>query len=77
MGQRRAESLGLSLCDMDKESSLRFITQLVRYYAKRAPGIPLVIVWDKHPGHTSQLVKDFVNDTRMSPWRIPPRNRRI
>ncbi len=44
----------------NKESSLQFITQLVRYYEKRAPGISLVIVWDKHPGHTSGIVADFV-----------------
>jgi len=51
----------LTTKSIDKESSLHFITQLVRYYAKRAPGIPLVLVWDKHPGHTSGLVADFVN----------------
>jgi transposase len=51
----------LTTKNINKESSLRFITQLVRYYAKRAPGVPLVIVWDKHPGHTSSLVADFVN----------------
>lgn len=45
---------------INKESSLRFITQVVRYYEKRAPNIPLVIVWDKHPGHTSGIVAEFV-----------------
>ena len=45
---------------INKESSLRFITQVVRYYEKRAPGMPLVIVWDKHPGHTSGIVAEFV-----------------
>jgi transposase len=51
----------LTTKNINKESSLRFLTQLVRYYAKRAPGIPLVIVWDKHPGHTSGLVTEWVN----------------
>jgi transposase len=50
----------LAKSNIDQESSLQFITQLVRYYEKRAPGIPLVIVWDKHPGHTSGIVADFV-----------------
>jgi transposase len=45
---------------INKESSLRFITQVVRYYEKHAPNIPLVIVWDKHPGHTSGIVAEFV-----------------
>jgi len=47
---------------INKETTLRFITQLVRYYQKHYPGIPLVIVLDKHPGHTSQIVKDFVEE---------------
>jgi transposase len=50
----------LTTKNITKESSLHFITQLVRDYAKRAPGIPVVIVWDKHPGHTAGLVADFV-----------------
>lgn len=50
----------LARTNINKESSLHFLTQLVRYYVKRAPGIPLVIVWDKHPGHTSGIVADFV-----------------
>lgn len=50
----------LTTKNINKESSLHFLTQLVRYYAKRAPGIPLVLVWDKHPGHTSALVTEWV-----------------
>ena len=50
----------LTTKNITQESSLHFLTQLVRYYAKRAPGIPLVIVWDKHPGHTSGRVAEFV-----------------
>jgi len=50
----------LEKTSITKESSLRFITQVVRYYEKRAPGMPLVIVWDKHPGHTSGIVAEFV-----------------
>jgi transposase len=47
---------------INQESTLRFIKQLVRYYQKHYPGIPLVIVLDKHPGHTSGLVEDFVKE---------------
>jgi transposase len=50
----------LTTKNINKESSLRFLTHLVRYYAKRAPGTPLVVVWDKHPGHTSALVTEWV-----------------
>ncbi len=48
--------------NMNQESTLRFIKQLARYYQKHSPGIPIVIVLDKHPGHTSHLVKDFVKE---------------
>lgn len=48
--------------NINQASSLRFLTQLVRYYHKYAPGIPVVIVWDKHPGHTAGIVDDFVNE---------------
>lgn len=47
---------------INKETSLRFIKQLVRYYQKHFPGVPLVIVLDKHKGHTSHLVEDFVKE---------------
>ena len=45
---------------INQESSLQFVMQLVRYYQKHAPGMPVVIVWDKHPGHTSGIVDEFV-----------------
>jgi transposase len=48
--------------NIDRNSTLRFIKQLVRYYQKHSPGMPLVIVFDKHSGHTSQLVTDFVKE---------------
>ncbi len=41
---------------------MRFIKQLVRYYQKHYPGILLLIVLNKHPGHTSALVEDFVKE---------------
>jgi transposase len=47
---------------INQESTLRFLKQLVRYYHKHYPGIPLVIVLDKHSGHTSGLVEDFVKE---------------
>jgi len=45
---------------INQESTLRFLTQVVRYYQKHAPGMPLVIVLDKHPGHTAGSVDDFI-----------------
>lgn len=47
---------------INKQTTLRFIKQLVRYYQRHYPGVPLVIVLDKHPGHTSGLVEDFVKE---------------
>ena len=40
----------------------RFVKQLVRYYQRHYPDIPLVIVLDQHPGHPSQLVEDIVKE---------------
>lgn len=48
---------------MNQESTLRFVKQLVGYHKKHSPGRPIVIVLDKHPGHTSQIVKDFVKES--------------
>ena len=48
--------------NINQESTLRFVTQVVRYYQTHAPGTPLVIVLDTHPGHTSQLVEDVVKE---------------
>jgi transposase len=45
---------------INQESTLGFLQQLVRYYTKRYPGMPLVLVLDKHPGHTAGIVKDYV-----------------
>jgi transposase len=64
---------------INEESTLRFIKQLVRYYQKHYPGMPVVIVFDKHPGHTSQLVKDFVEELKQvtlvnSPTQSPDLN---
>ena len=47
---------------INQESTRRFLKQLVRYYQKHYPGMPLVIVLDKHRGHTSQRVEDFVKE---------------
>ena len=44
-----------------QESTLDFLKQLVRYYTQRDPGISVVIVLDKHPGHTAGVVADYVN----------------
>jgi transposase len=47
---------------INEETTLRFVKQLVRYYQKHRPDVPLVIVLDKHPGHTAHLVTDFVEE---------------
>jgi transposase len=47
---------------INEETTLRFVKQVVRYYQKHRPGLPLVIVLDKHPGHTSHVVTDFVKE---------------
>lgn len=44
---------------INQESTLRFIKQLVDYYLNHAPTQPLVIVLDKHPGHTAQAIDDY------------------
>lgn len=46
---------------ISQESTLDFLKQLVRHYTRRSPGIPLVLVLDKHPGHTAGLVEAYVN----------------
>jgi transposase len=48
--------------NINQHSTLRFVKQLGRYYQKRSPGMPVVIVLDKHRGHTAQLVKDVVDE---------------
>jgi transposase len=52
----------IEMDSINQESTLRFVKHLVRYYQKHSPGMPLVIVLDKHRGHTSQLVEDFVKE---------------
>jgi transposase len=47
---------------INEDSTLRFVKRLIRYYQKHFPGMPLVIVLDKHPGHTSHVVEDFVQN---------------
>jgi transposase len=45
---------------INRESTLDFLKQLVRYYTKQAPGLPLVMVLDKHPGHTANVIEEYV-----------------
>lgn len=47
---------------INEETTLRFVKQVVRYYQTHRPGLPLVIVLDKHPGHTSHVVTDFAKE---------------
>ena len=47
---------------INQHTTLRFIQQLVRYYQKHQPGIPLLIVLDKHSGHTAATVQDYVGE---------------
>jgi len=46
---------------INQESTLDFLKQLVRYYTKQYPGMPLVLVLDKHPGHTAGVVEDYID----------------
>lgn len=45
---------------INQETTLRFLQQLVRYYQKRRPGIAIMIVLDKHPGHTAASVSEYI-----------------
>jgi transposase len=45
---------------INQETTLRFLKQLVRYYTKHRPGIPLVVVLDKHSGHTAYAVAEYL-----------------
>lgn len=40
---------------INRESMLDFLKQPVRYYPKRYPGMPLVMVQDKHPAQSPDL----------------------
>ncbi len=45
---------------INQQSTLRFLQQLERYYEKHRPGIPLLLILDKHPGHTAATVEVYV-----------------
>ena len=45
---------------INQESTLEFIKQLVRYYHQHQPAKPLVIVLDRHPGHTARSIDNYV-----------------
>jgi transposase len=47
---------------INQETTFHFVKQVVRYYQKHRPGVPLVLVLDTHPGHTAHLVTDFVKE---------------
>jgi transposase len=45
---------------INQETTLRFLKHLVRYYTKHRPGVPLVVVMDKHSGHTAYAVAEYL-----------------
>lgn len=60
---------------INQETTLRFLKQLVRYYAKHRPGIPLVFVLDKHSGHTAYAVAEYlVEHEEVSVLTTPPQS---
>ena len=60
---------------INQETTLRFLKQLVRYYTKHRPGIPLVVVLDKHSGHTAYAVAEYlVEHEQVSVLTTPPQS---
>jgi putative transposase len=60
---------------INQETTLRFLKQLVRYYTKHRPGIPLVVVMDKHSGHTAYSVAEYLVDhPEVSVLTTPPQS---
>jgi len=48
---------------INQDTTLNFLKQLQAYYHQHQPGVKLVIVQDKHPGHTAESVTDYVAGT--------------
>lgn len=60
---------------INQETTLRFLQQLVRYYTKHRPGIPLVFVLDTHSGHTAYAVAEYlVEHAQVSVLTTPPQS---
>jgi transposase len=48
---------------INQDTTLGFLKQLQAYYHKHQPGQKLVVVWDKHPGHTADRITHHVAST--------------
>jgi transposase len=60
---------------INQETTLQFMKQLVRYYAKHRPGIPLVFVLDRHSGHTAYVIAEYlVHHEQVSVLTTPPQS---
>lgn len=60
---------------INQDSTLRFLTQLLRYYQKHQPGTPVVFVFDKHKGHTATIIAELlVKHPHRSVLTTPPKS---
>jgi transposase len=60
---------------INQHSTLRFLKQLVRYYRRQHPGKDIVIVFDKHKGHTAYLIAEYlVEHDQLSVLTTPPKS---
>jgi transposase len=50
---------------IDQDTTRSFLKQRKAYYDKRHPAVKLVIVADKHPGHTAGSVMEYVASTSL------------
>jgi transposase len=60
---------------INQYSTLRFLKQLVRYYREHQPDKELVIVFDKHSGHTAYIIAEYlVEQEHFSVLTTPPKS---
>lgn len=60
---------------INQDSTLRFLTQLLRYYQKHQPGKPVVFVFDRHKGHTATIIAELlVEYAHLSVLTTPPKS---
>ena len=60
---------------INQHSTLRFLKQLVGYYQRHQPNTPLVIVFDKHKGHTATIIAELlVEHEHLSVLTTPPKS---
>jgi transposase len=60
---------------INQHSTLRFLKQLLRYYQKHRSNTPVVLVFDKHNGHTATIVAELlVEHEHLSVLTTPPKS---